>query len=191
MPFEQPQRPPTNPQKARFLLLGAGQQSGVYRSREDLPIIPRGPDCPFVPLFIACTSPELAQELEKLVPYFECFVGKRRDQLVSIFDLMEERSDYFKFVMNAKRTVYSLLLGIDDHQAYYLYWPDIWPWTAHEKYQKSICKREESFRQIMEWTIETGSKRMPYGIPRNKRSGVRRRAWRRNAKTIWTRLNRR
>ncbi|KAJ3519327.1 hypothetical protein NM688_g9317 [Phlebia brevispora] len=171
--FPKPDRPPTNPQNARYLLMGAASQSGVYRTREELPTIPQGPNCPFIPLFIMCTSSAQADEYSKLIPLFEVFVGRQRNQLRKLFDVMEEESETFKVLMNRRHNaVYALLFGVDDHQGYYMYWPDLWPWTAHEQYQRSVCKRLSTFRAAMLFTIKEGATATPYGIPRNNLGNV-------------------
>ncbi|KAJ3529005.1 hypothetical protein NM688_g7916 [Phlebia brevispora] len=109
--YEKPKKPSTSKEHARWVLLGAGDHSGIYESRESLPIVPQGPNCPFVPLVIMATSRSLAATFAKLIPHFNMLVGIDQDNLLKTIDIMESKSTIFKTIMNTDRPMYALRVG--------------------------------------------------------------------------------
>ena len=68
------------------------------------------------------TSPELAAEYAKLIPYFDVLATVSRPDLEKALDTAERQSRIFSQIMTRDSKVYALVLGNDGHQGYYLEW---------------------------------------------------------------------
>ncbi|KAF7794226.1 hypothetical protein EIP86_005358 [Pleurotus ostreatoroseus] len=145
-----PRRLPTDPSRMRWVLLGAGEDSGVYMTREST----------FLPLILVVTSPTLAAEYKDIVPFFNLLADVSNDKMLDALNVMQAKSLIFRELINLERKFHALLFGIDNHRGYYMLKADLYPYLCG-KPGGSIYKKAYTLRQAMEWMLSHFTTNVP------------------------------
>ncbi|PSR94369.1 hypothetical protein PHLCEN_2v4454 [Hermanssonia centrifuga] len=155
MPSElrKPVKSPTPPHLAKYVLLGAGDDSGIYASRDNLPIDPVPPNCASLPLWVMCTSIGDARSLFKLERFVKLLINQEPAAILRGLQVLKD-SNVTKELLFGKGTYYAVLEGLNGTRGIFRTWSDTYP-ILHTSNVRNFIKTSCLFDAI-QYIIQQG-----------------------------------